>query len=516
VPPSGEDQVVTPDLEQNTSASGGSGGLDLISTGVDGLLLALLGGAITAQELTEACQARIAKLDPTLGAVISVNPRAGEDAAQSDARRAAGVAPGPLEGIPVLVKDNIAAGGMPTTAGSLALSASRPADAACVARLRRAGAVILGKANLSEWANFRSERSVSGWSSVRGQARNPHVLDRSPSGSSSGSAVAVAAELAPLAVGTETDGSILCPASACGVVGIKPTLGLVSRRGIVPISHRQDTAGPLARTVREATLLLSVLAGPDPGDPATVVARPPAVWNLAGGTLPRRRLGVWREGCAAADPSTMALLDRAVAALREAGAEVVDPVQLPGADGISEPELLALCHEFKHDIDAYLAGLAIDHPKSLAELIEDNLRNADRVMPFFGQDLFERAAATSGDLSDEKYAAARAEASNRASRGLGEALSTHRLDAVVSLTTAPACPIDPIHGDRHIFTTTEPAAVAGWPAVTVPAGELMGLPVGLTFMGAAWSDLRLLGLAQGFEAAIGAGPSPRYLPTVAI
>jgi amidase len=473
-------------------------------------------GALTARALTEAYLNRLAHLDPTLRAVVAVNPRACEDAAKSDAGRAAGARPGPLEGIPVLVKDNIAAAGLPTTAGSLALSRSTPDDAPCVARLRRAGAIVLGKANLSEWANFRSERSVSGWSSIHGQARNPHVLDRSPSGSSSGSAVAVAAQLAPLAVGTETDGSIVCPAAVCGVVGVKPTLGMVSRTGIVPISHLQDTAGPLARSVRDATLLLSVLAGTDPADPATGAARSPASWDLEDVTLRRSRLGVWREGCAAGDPATLAILDRAVTALREGGAEVVDPVDLPGADGISEPEFLALFFEFKHDIDAYLGGLDIEGPRSLAELMDYNARNSDRVMPFFGQDLFERAAATGGDLSDEGYASARAEASGRARRALSEALGTHRLDAVISLTTAPACPIDPILGDRHVFTTSEPSAVAGWPAVSVPAGDLRGLPVGLTFMGAPWSERRLLGIAQGFEAAMDASSSPRYLSSVPI
>jgi amidase len=491
-------------------------GIDLPSLTVAGLLAAMSDGALRAVDLAAACLERITELDPLLGAVIAVNPEAEAEAAASDSRRRAGGRAGPLEGIPVLVKDNIAVTGLATTAGSLALAGSSPPDAACVTRLRAAGAVVLGKANLSEWANFRSERSSSGWSSVRGQCRNPHVLDRSPSGSSSGSAAAVAAHMAPLAVGTETDGSIVCPASACGVVGIKPTLGLVSRSGIVPISHRQDTAGPLARSVGDAVLLLAALSGADPADPATAEGRPPAAWRLRTGALHGARVGVWREGCRAATPATLAVLDSACAALREAGAEVLDPVELPGAERISEPEWRALVHEFKHDIDAHLAGLGGDHPRNLAELIDFDARNADRVMPFFGQEIFERAQAGGGDLADESYLAARDEATGSARRALGEALGAQRLDAIVSLTTQPAWPIDPVLGDRHVFTTSEPAAAAGWPAVTVPAGCVMGLPVGLTFMGAAWSDLRLASLGAAFEEVTRARPEPGYLPTLAL
>lgn len=490
--------------------------MDLDAADVETLKRAMRDRTFSAPELLDSFLDRITLLDPLLGAVIALHPGAAAAAAACDARYAARAEPRPLEGIPVLVKDNIAVAGMPTTAGSLALAGSECPDASCVVRLRRAGAVILGKANLSEWANFRSRRSTSGWSSVRGQTRNPHVLDRNPSGSSSGSAVAVAAHLAALAVGTETDGSIVSPASACGVVGIKPTVGVIGRGGIVPISHVQDTAGPLARTVRDAALLLSVLAGPDADDPATASAQPPSAWHLDQRALRGSRLGVWRDGCAGADPATLSVLDAAVDALREAGAQIVDPVELRGAGAISEPELLALLHEFAHDLDAHLAGLGAGHPRSLAGLIDYNRRNADRVMPFFGQDLLERAAATGGDLSSAEYASARAQASGCARGALGEALAEHHLDAVVTLTAGPAWPIDPVLGDRLAFSTTEPAAVSGWPAVSVPAGGVRGLPVGLTFMGAPWSELRLLSLAEGFERATGARRPPEYLPTVAI
>src|SRR6266487_5631106 len=352
-----------------TQSPSGPNGIDLDTVTIAGLRRAMESGAVTAAELTGCYLERISGLNPVLRAVIAVHPDAMAAAEASDAGRRAGRSRRPLEGIPVLVKDNIAVAGLPTSAGSLALAGSAPPDAFCVARLRAAGAVIIGKANLSEWANFRSERSTSGWSSVGGQVRNPHVLDRNPSGSSSGSAAAVAAHLAPLALGTETDGSVVCPASACGIVGVKPTVGLVSRSGIVPISHVQDTAGPMTATVADAALLLAVLAGADPADPATNAAAPhaaalhaaaphaasPDVSALDAGALRGSRLGVWRDGSNGAGPATEAVLDEAVAVLRAGGARLVDSVDLPASGEIADPEFTALCHEFKHDLNAYLA-----------------------------------------------------------------------------------------------------------------------------------------------------------------
>jgi len=491
----------------------GPGGIDLDTVTVASLRQGLAAGAFTAAELTGCYLDRISRLDPVLRAVVAVHPQALAAAQASDDARRGGRPPRPLEGIPVLVKDNIAVAGLPTTAGSLALGGAAPPEAFCVTRLREAGAVIIGKANLSEWANFRSERSTSGWSSVGGQVRNPHVLDRNPSGSSSGSAAAVAAHLVALAVGTETDGSVVCPASACGIVGIKPTLGLISRSGIVPVSHLQDTPGPMARGVADAALLLDVLAAPDPADPATRAA-PPVAGALHAGALRGSRLGVWRDGCTDGGPPATAILDGAVAALRDAGAQLVDPVDLPGAAGIVAPEFTALCEEFKHDLNAFLPTLGAGQPRSLAEVIEYNARHAERVMPFFGQDVFELAEATIGDLTREAYLATRSQATGLARRALDTPLGARRLDAIVTLTANAAWPIDPVLGDRDVFHTSAPAAVAGYPAVTVPAGTIAGLPVGLTFMAAAWRDARLLALAAAFEQATRARRAPAYAPTI--
>src|SRR5262249_46229947 len=343
---------------------------------------------------------RIERLTPLLPPVITVSGDAAAEARACDEALASGAPAGPLAGIPVLIKDNIAVRGMPATAGSPALTGAEQGDAWLVTRLREAGAVILGKANLSEWANFRSSHPTSGWSTLGGQAVNPHGTGRNPSGSSSGSGVAVAAGLAPLAVGTETDGSIVCPASACGIGGIQPTLGLVSRTGIVPISAAQDTAGPMTRSVADAAALLSVLAGADPADPATAHAAAAArdyTACLDGSALGGARLGVWRDGSKDADARTTAVLGQAVALLREAGAELVDPVELPGTAEIHEPEFAALTHEFKHDLNAYLADLRGTHPADLAGLIKYNQQYAGTVLAHFGQEHFERAEATTGD-----------------------------------------------------------------------------------------------------------------------
>jgi amidase len=487
-----------------------SADLDSGHATIASLSQAMAAGALTAAELTAFYTERIERLNPLLHAVISLNENAPAQARASDEARAAGAAR-PMEGIPVLVKDNIAAEGMPATAGSPALCGAEQDEAFCVRRLREAGAVILGKANLSEWANFRSSHPTSGWSTLGGQTANPHALERNTSGSSSGSAAAVAASLAQVAIGTETDGSIVCPASVCGIVGIKPTLGLVSRSGIVPISLAQDTAGPMARSVADAAALLAALAGPDPADPATAAAAGQPADYLAfldPGALAGARIGIWRDGCTAASPAMLAVLDGAVSVLREAGAELVDPVELPGADQIGEPELTALVYDFKHDLNAYLGKLGGDHPGSLAGLIEFNIHNGGTVLATFGQELFERAEATSGDPAEPEWREARDEASRRAREALAGPLSAHRLDAIVTLTENPAWLTDYVLGDHDVFHTSGPAAVAGFPSVNVPGGAVSGLPVGLSFIGPPWSEPALIGLAHAFEVAAPARLTP--------
>jgi amidase len=476
-------------------------------------------GGVTSAELTRHYLRRIEELNPALHAVITVSPDALEQAAASDAVRASSTGPrGPLEGIPVLVKDNIQVAGMPTTAGSPALLGSRPPDAFIISRLRAAGAVILAKANLSEWANFRSTHSTSGWSTLGGQCANPYALDRNPSGSSSGSAAGVAAGLAPLAVGTETDGSIVSPASACGVVGIKPTAGLVSRTGIVPLSPVQDTAGPMAATVADAAALLSVLAAADPLDPAVDPPTDPDMAErvngstdystfLDPGALEGARIGLWRSGSAAASAATRAVLETVAGQLRKLGAHLIDPVELPGVDEIAEPEWAALKYEFKYGINAYLRYLAAyggagdEVPASLAELISFNARNAGIVLSRFGQEIFEESEATTGELSDPDYLAARAAATRLAVTALQAPVREHQLDAIVSLTGTPAWLTDYVLGDHEVFGGARPAAVSGWPSLSVPAGHVLGLPVGVTFTGPQWSEPRLIALAYAFEQA---------------
>jgi amidase len=482
----------------------GGTGLSAATATVAALAAALQSGTLTATALAAYYLDRIQRLNPELRAVISTSPAALDEAAASDARRAAGQARGPLDGIPVLVKDNMSMTGAPATAGSPALALARGQESSCLGGLRAAGAVLLAKTNLSEWANFRSGHSSSGWSTLGGQAVNPHGAGRNPSGSSSGSGVAVAAALAPLAIGTETDGSIVSPAAACGIVGIKPTVGLVSRTGIVPISAEQDTAGPMAATVADAAALLTALAGPDPADRATAAAAAEAA-DYAGfldaGALDGARLGIWRPGTGAVGPATAAVLDAAVARLRDAGATIIDQVELADADKIFGPEFAAMAFEFKHDLNAYLAALPGEHPASLAELIAFNSARADTVLRHFGQDIFEAAQETSGDLADPDYLSARGEARRLARAALDAALLGSQLDAVVSLTGSPAWLTDHVLGDHHSFSTSTPAAVAGYPAITVPAGQVSGLPVGISLAGPAWSEPRLIALAHAFELA---------------
>ncbi|HEY0935404.1 MAG TPA: amidase [Trebonia sp.] len=483
--------------------------IDSASASVAGLRQAMAGGDATATAVARHYLDRITDVNPALGAVLAVSPDVLEQAAASDAAWRSGLPRGPLEGIPVLVKDNVQVAGGPATAGSPALLAARPPDAFIVSRLRAAGAVILAKANLSEWANFRSTHSTSGWSTVGGQTANPYALDRNPSGSSSGSAAGLSAGLAPLAIGTETDGSIVSPSSACGVVGVKPTQGLVSRSGIVPISLAQDTAGPMATSVADAAALLSVLAAADPDDSA---ADHPGLVDYAAlldrAALEGARIGIWRSGSVAADAASAALLDQAADCLRSLGAEVVDPVELPDIEKVAEPEFDALNYEFKHGINAYLKYLAgFAHgdgealPGTLADLIDFNQRHAGRVLARFGQEIFHAAEATSGDLADPVYLELRGAASRLARIAVETPTTEHRLDAIFSLTANPAWLTDYVLGDHSVFGSSRPGAVSGWPMVTVPFGLVSGLPVGVSFLGPRWTEPRLLALAFAFEQA---------------
>ena len=507
-------------------------GIDPASASVAGLRQAMAEGRLTATALTRHYLDRIEQLNPALHAVITVSPDAMAEAAASDLAQESGQPRGPLEGIPVLVKDNVQVARLPTTAGSPALLAARPADAFIVSRLRAAGAVILAKANLSEWANFRSTHSSSGWSTLGGQTANPYALDRSPSGSSSGSAVGVSAGLAVLAVGTETDGSIVSPSSACGVVGIKPTAGLVSRTGIVPLSPVQDTAGPMARSVADAAAMLSVLAAADPQDPAVDSPFDDAerdrgdfdyVSFLDAGAIEGARIGVWRAASARADPATAALLDGVVECLRGLGAKLTDPVELPDVEKITTPEFDALYYEFKYGINAYLkyladrVGVAPDGsaiPGSLAELIEFNQRNAGLVLSRFGQEIFEAAEATSGDLTDPDYLEVRGAATRLAVSALETPTREHNLDAIVSLTANPAWLTDYVLGDHNVFGTSRPAAVSGMagdqPAVRLRFGAAGRRDVRRPAVERAPADRARLRLRAGD----GRPPPPSLLPSV--
>jgi amidase len=507
-------------------------GIDPASSTVAELWQAMADSRLTATALTQHYLDRIAEVNPALHAVIAVLPDALEQAAASDAARQSGRPRGPLEGIPVLVKDNVQVAGGPTTAGSPALLGVRPPDAFVISRLRAAGAVILAKANLSEWANFRSTRSSSGWSTVGGQTANPYALDRNPSGSSSGSAAGVSAGLAALAVGTETDGSIVSPSSACGVVGIKPTAGLVSRTGIVPLSPVQDTAGPMAVSVADAAVLLTAMAAADSDDlSAQGIADDDHPDRSHGGidycefldpaALEGARIGIWRAASVGADAATAALLDVAVGCLRSFGAVVIDPVELPGIEKVTEPEFDALNYEFKHGINAYLKYLAefavgTDEapPETLAKLIEFNELHADPVLSRFGQEIFQAAEATSGNLADPVYLELRRAANRLAMSAVETPTVEHKLDAIFSLTANPAWLTDYILGDHNVFGTSRPGAVTGWPTITVPFGYVAGLPVGVSFLGPHWSEPRLLALAYAFEQATDRRRPPKLLPTI--
>ncbi len=481
-------------------------------------------GVLTSRALTTAYLARIEALNykgPALHHVLETNPDAIAIAEALDAERQAKGPRGALHGIPVLLKDNIdTADRMTTTAGSLALEGSIPLRDSFVAeRLRAAGAVILGKTNLSEWANIRSTRSSSGWSGRGGQAKNPYALDRNPCGSSSGSGGAASANLASVAVGSETDGSIVCPSNNCGLVGVKPTLGLVSRAGIIPIAHSQDTAGPMTRTVRDAAILLGAMAGVDPRDAETAGSRAHALPDYTASLDPRglegARLGIARK-MFGFHPLVDRVTEAALDVLSREGAVLVDPADVPHAGEYDESELEVLLYELKADLNAYLAGLGpTARVRTLADVIRFNEEHKRREMPFFGQELFLQAQ-EKGPLTTQAYRDA-LEKNRRLSRaeGLDAVLDQHKLDAIVAPTGGPAWLTDLVNGDHFSGGgSSTPAAVAGYPHITVPAGEVFGLPVGLSFLGRAWSEATLLKLAFAFEQATHHRRAPRLLPTL--
>jgi amidase len=475
----------------------------------------LASGALTSHALTRAYLDRIAKIDkagPALNSIIELNPDALKEADALDAERKAGKLRGPLHGIPILLKDNIDAVGMANSAGSLALADNRPQhDAFIVARLRAAGAVILGKTNLSEWANFRSTRSTSGWSSRGGQTRNAYALDRNPCGSSAGTATAIAASLAAIGVGTETDGSIICPAAVDGLVGLKPTVGVVSRDGIIPISITQDTAGPMGRNVADVAMLFNALAGVDETDPSGHAAAgnipPDYSVFLKTDALKGKRFGILRQSMGF-HPDVDAAIENAIAVLKAQGAEVVD-VKFDSYGKWDKPELEVLLYEFKDGLNAYLKKSGSPQ-SSLEALIAWNKANAGKAMPDFGQELFEKAQAK-GPLTDSAYLKAKAEARRLAGKdGLLAALDKNNLDAVIAPSMSPAWLTDPVLGDHFVGGGSGVAAVAGTPSITVPVGEVRGLPIGLSFLGRAYSEPELLGFAYAFEQATHLRRKPEY------
>ena len=466
-------------------------------------------GRFGARDLVEHYLQRIAQVDhagPALRSVLETNPDALGIAAALDEDRRGGRLRGPLHGIPVLIKDNIDTGDrMKTSAGSLALGdSSAPRDAGVAAKLRAAGAVILGKTNLSEWANFRSTHSSSGWSGRGGQTRNPYVLDRNPCGSSSGTGSAISANLAVVGIGTETDGSIVCPSHQCGLVGLKPTVGLLPGDGIVPISHSQDTAGPMARTVTDAALLLSALAQ-DGADYARL---------LDPGGLRGARIGVLRQSFGF-DARVDGIMEQSLEALRSAGAVLVDPVKIPSAKKVGDPELEVLLHEFKAGLAAYLATRTDQPHRTLADLIAFNLANAARELQWCGQELFEMAE-TKGSLTAPAYRKALAACRRYArTEGLDATFAAHRLDAIVAPTGGPAWVTDLLNGDHFGGGESTLSAVSGYPAITVPAGFVHQLPVGLTLMGTSRDEARLLRFAYAFEQATKVRRAPAFVPTLA-
>jgi len=487
------------------------------------LQAAMEAGTLTSRHLVDAYIQRIRQIDLSgaqLNSVIEINPDARAIADRLDRERRGNGPRGPLHGIPVLVKDNYATDDqMETTAGSLALLGSRaPRDAFVVKGLRDAGAVILGKANLSEWANFRSVQSSSGWSGRAGQCLNPYVLDHNPCGSSSGSGTAVSANLTAAALGTETDGSIVCPSSTNGVVGIKPTLGLTSRSGVVPIAHSQDVTGPMCRTVADAATVLGAMTGVDPRDPATAESQGHSFKDyrqfLDPNGLRGARIGVYREGVFGFTPEGDAVAEAAISELSRLGATIVDPADIPNVNDVFDPEFTVLLFEFKADMAAYLSELSNTSMRTLADLIAFNDAHADQEMRWFGQEIFLLAEETDG-LDDPAYKAALQTSKQLMQDGINGVMSRFDLDAIVSLTGSPSWTTDLVNGDHFLTASSTPAAVAGFPNLTVPAGFVSGeLPVGINFIGRQWDEPTLIKLAFGFEQGTKARHAPRLLSSL--
>ena len=479
-------------------------------------------GQETARSLVEKYLARIQEIDrqgPELRSVIEINPEALPISDSLDQERSSTGARGPLHGIPILLKDNIdTADRMTTTAGSLALEGSIPLKDSYVARkLRQAGVVLLGKTNLSEWANFRSTHSSSGWSGRGGQCRNPYFLNRNPCGSSSGSGAATSANLCAAAIGTETDGSVLCPSTANGIVGIKPTVGLVSRVGIIPIAHSQDTAGPMARTVADAAAILGALTGIDPHDSHTLASQGRSQTDysrfLDASGLQGARIGLARQYLGF-HPAVDRIVGESVAAMKSQGAEIIDPADIPTHGQWRETELEVMLYEFKANLNTYLAGLrASSQVRSLEDLIRFNEENKEREMPYFGQELFIRAQ-EKGPLSEKKYREALV-TNHRLTRerGIDKVMDEHRLDAIVAPTGGPAWVTDLVNGDHYGGGSSSPAAVSGYPSITVPAGFVHGLPVGISFFGRAWTEGVLIRVAYAFEQVTQVRLVPQFRPT---
>lgn len=493
--------------------------IELEEATVTSLKSAMTSGQVTARTIAQGYLARIADIDKKLNSVIELNPDALSIADQMDRERKSGRVRGPLHGIPVLIKDNIeTADKMKTTAGSLALlDAPTPIkDAFIVRQLRDAGAVILGKTNLSEWANFRSTKSSSGWSGRGGQTHNPYILDRNPCGSSSGSGVAIAASLAAIAVGTETDGSIICPSSTCGIVGIKPTLGLVSRSGIIPIAHSQDTAGPMCRTVADAAALLTVLAGTDPNESITSAAaqeKKDYTQFLLRDGLRGIRLGVARQYWGR-NEKVDKLVEPHLQVLKDGGATLID-VEFSKLQNFGDAEFEVLLYEFKEDLNRYLAGRGSQY-KTLKDLIDFNNKNADRELPYFGQEIFIQSEAK-GDLNERAYRIALLQSKLMTQeQGIDGVLAKTKVDAFIAPSGGVAWYTDLISGDCGVFESSSLAAVAGYPNITVPAGYVQGLPAGISFFGAAFSEPTLIKIAYAFEQATKARKVPKYFPTYSV
>jgi amidase len=482
------------------------------------LQAAMASGRTTSRAITQGYLSRIATVDKTINSIIELNPDALAAAAQMDRERSAGKLRGPLHGIPVVIKDNIdTADKMKTTAGSLALvDAPRPAkDAFIVEKLREAGAVILAKTNLSEWANFRDTASISGWSGRGGQTRNPYILDRNPCGSSSGTGGAIAANLAAIGIGTETDGSIVCPSSICGIVGIKPTIGLVSRNGIIPIAASQDTAGPMTRTVADATVMMNVLAAQDPSDPAMPGGKRERLdytTYLKPDGLRGARIGVARDYWGK-NVAVDAVMDTALDVMKKNGAELID-IKFPNLNKFGDAEFLVLQYEFKDGLEKYLRARGAQY-KTLDDLIKFNNDNAAREMPHFKQAIFDMSA-KQGDLKSKEYLDA-VETCRKYAReeGIDKAIDANKLDAVLAPANAPTWLIDNINGDcfsGYVNSSSMPA-VAGYPNITVPAGFAKELPIGISLFGKAWSEGTLIKLAYAFEQATKARKKPKFLRT---